>query len=272
MWICSTVKSWRSVRKCTFIVLQHNINSARFIGVRSFIVPIQHGNVCIAFMCSQLCEVIVKVLRAMGCPSPLQANQIQGSDFVACFPVVQWLIKKVLEHRKITGDYVRLSSETLFDRKYAPTFTRQLAAVAASPKDLLPTASTKSQSAGEAYVQQVEERYRPQRRYRRAPNLWKSAMSAEARVQSCLLEFGERTVLKAAAQEDGEESASQASKARSANEFERKFAALQRAAKAEEEEKRKAAVEREKGMMEHMLEAKSGVSGSSVVRNALAHS
>jgi hypothetical protein len=39
--------------------------------------------------------VIVKVLRAMQCPSPLQAHQIQGGDFVACFPVVQWLIKKV---------------------------------------------------------------------------------------------------------------------------------------------------------------------------------
>jgi len=31
----------------------------------------------------------------MGCPSALQAFQIQGSDFVAIFPVVQWLVKKV---------------------------------------------------------------------------------------------------------------------------------------------------------------------------------
>jgi hypothetical protein len=44
---------------------------------------------------SQLCEVIIKVLRAQACPAPLQAHQIQGGDFVACFPVVRWLVTKV---------------------------------------------------------------------------------------------------------------------------------------------------------------------------------
>jgi hypothetical protein len=31
----------------------------------------------------------------MLCPHPLQANQIQGSDFAAMFPVIQWLVTKV---------------------------------------------------------------------------------------------------------------------------------------------------------------------------------
>ncbi len=31
----------------------------------------------------------------MHCPHPLQANQIQGSDFAAMYPVIQWLVKKV---------------------------------------------------------------------------------------------------------------------------------------------------------------------------------
>jgi hypothetical protein len=45
--------------------------------------------------CSQLSENVIKVLRAMHCPHPLQANQIQGSDFSAMYPVIQWLVKKV---------------------------------------------------------------------------------------------------------------------------------------------------------------------------------
>jgi hypothetical protein len=218
-------------------------------------------------MCSQLCEVIVKVLRNMGCSSPLHPNQIQGSDFVACFPVVQWLIMKVLEYRRITGDSVRMASESAFDRRYARTVSREIASTTSGPRDLT-TLDSKARSDGNLglqYVEQVEERYKPVRKYRRHPGQWQAGMSAEARVQSCLLEFGERTVVKVA-EEDAEEAAASASKARSANEFERKFAALQRAAKAEDEAKRKAAVELERSMMEQMLEAKSGVSGSSVVR------
>lgn len=61
----------------------------------------------------------------MGCPSPLQAHQIQGSDFLACFPVVQWLVKKVLEYRRITGDNVRMASQSSFDRQYAAGFRRE---------------------------------------------------------------------------------------------------------------------------------------------------
>jgi hypothetical protein len=52
--------------------------------------------------------------------------------------------------------------------------------------------------------------------------------------------------------------------ARGGSDFERKFAALQRAARAEEETARRAAVERERGMLDQMADAKVGVSGSSL--------
>ena len=42
----------------------------------------------------QLSEKLVKVLRAMDCPSPLQANQVQGGDYAAIFPVIRWLVTK----------------------------------------------------------------------------------------------------------------------------------------------------------------------------------
>lgn len=87
--------------------------------------------------CSQLCEVIVKVLRSMSCPHPLQAHQIQGNDYVACFPVVQWLVKTVLEYRAITGDYVRTASQSAFYRTFSPWLTREDAASAHASSSLL---------------------------------------------------------------------------------------------------------------------------------------
>ena len=46
-------------------------------------------------------ENIVKALRSMGCPAPLQSHQLQGGDYVGIFPAVQFLVKKVLEYRKV---------------------------------------------------------------------------------------------------------------------------------------------------------------------------
>lgn len=42
----------------------------------------------------QLSEKIITVLRGMRCPHPLQANQIQGSDWANVLPVIGWLIQK----------------------------------------------------------------------------------------------------------------------------------------------------------------------------------
>jgi hypothetical protein len=41
------------------------------------------------------------------CPHPLQAHQIQGSDFPALFPVIVWLVKKFFENREATAAQLR---------------------------------------------------------------------------------------------------------------------------------------------------------------------
>lgn len=117
----------------------------------------------------------------------------------------------------------------------------------------------------------MDERYKPTRRYRKLPSLWSVPLPAEARVQSCLLEFGERAPARAAAagaddDADGAGAAGGAGKAGrgTGSDFERKFAALQRAARAEEEAAAKAALARERGLLEQMGEAKAGVSGASL--------
>lgn len=45
--------------------------------------------------CSRIAERVIAVLRQMQCPYPLQPNQVQGRDFNAIFPVVQWIVAKV---------------------------------------------------------------------------------------------------------------------------------------------------------------------------------
>ncbi|CAM6037585.1 unnamed protein product [Sphagnum compactum] len=51
-------------------------------------------------------EAIEAALQIMKCPYPLQAHQIQGLDYPAVLPVVQWLIKRVIATRQESGDQV----------------------------------------------------------------------------------------------------------------------------------------------------------------------
>ncbi|CAM6011597.1 unnamed protein product [Sphagnum balticum] len=55
-------------------------------------------------------EAIEAALQTMECPYPLQAHQIQGLDYPAVLPVVQWLIKRVIATRQESGDQVRHST------------------------------------------------------------------------------------------------------------------------------------------------------------------
>jgi hypothetical protein len=47
----------------------------------------------------KLGEALVKVLKYMKCPVPLQSHQIRGLDYAALFQVIQWLVRKVMETR-----------------------------------------------------------------------------------------------------------------------------------------------------------------------------
>lgn len=125
------------------------------------------------------------------------------------------------------------------------------------------------------FLSLVEDRYKPQRRYRRAAAAWGvgAGLGAEARIQSCLLEYGERAAANALTDtgaeggEGGEGGAAGGKGARTGTDFDRKYAQLQKAARAEQEEQRKQAVAREAALLQQMTEAKGSsgaVSGSSV--------
>lgn len=55
----------------------------------------------------RLCERLVEAMRAMGCPHPLQAHQIQGHDWEKVYPVLQWLVKRFFENREETVAHLR---------------------------------------------------------------------------------------------------------------------------------------------------------------------
>ncbi|ETO37047.1 hypothetical protein RFI_00015, partial [Reticulomyxa filosa] len=64
-----------------------------------------------------LCEQLVQALIEMKCPAAIEPHQIQGLHLgcLPIFPVVQWLVKAVIDYRKMTGDSVRNYSTFLFD-------------------------------------------------------------------------------------------------------------------------------------------------------------
>ena len=64
-------------------------------------------------------EAIEAALMNMACPYPLQAHQIQGLDYQAVYPVIQWLVKRVLEMREELGEEVRV---LLYQFVYLSTF------------------------------------------------------------------------------------------------------------------------------------------------------
>lgn len=64
----------------------------------------------------KLGEGVVRSLVKMKCPYPLQTYQIKGLDYKSIFPVIQWLVKKVIETRAETGDLARQYSEYIYKK------------------------------------------------------------------------------------------------------------------------------------------------------------
>ena len=65
-------------------------------------------------------EKITRALTQMRCPAYIRPHQIQGVELgcLPLFPVVQWLVKAVIDHRKTTGDTVRNYTQFLFDAEF----------------------------------------------------------------------------------------------------------------------------------------------------------
>mmetsp|Transcript_7207 Transcript_7207/g.13666 ORF Transcript_7207/g.13666 Transcript_7207/m.13666 type:complete len:631 (-) Transcript_7207:188-2080(-) len=119
----------------------------------------------------KLSENLVKALLQMKCPLPLQSHQIQGLDYDNLFPILQWLVRKVLETRRLTGDLVRALSVSQFDKTYS------------FPGEKL------SDEARE-FVGHVQDNYKPSRVAKQREGA--TFDNENARVEATLLEYGEK--------------------------------------------------------------------------------
>ena len=124
-----------------------------------------------------LTEKIVSALRKMVCPMLIEPHQIQGSDWKNIFPVVQWLVKKVIETREIMGDNRRAYSISQFDKKYK------------LPGDYSDDQIEKIKST----LNEVKNHYKPVRKYKRVDDV--ELTTEEAKVSSTLLEYGRISVV-----------------------------------------------------------------------------
>lgn len=120
-----------------------------------------------------LSEAVVKALRKMGCPAPLQPHQIQGgvggADYPAIYLVMVWLVKKYFERRGEREQQLRAFSTFQFSKNY--TIPSEAAA-----EDL-----------SDSFTK-ILNRNKATRIYRRKET---AGESEETRVRSCLLEYGE---------------------------------------------------------------------------------
>ena len=120
-----------------------------------------------------LSEAIVKAMRGMGCPFPLQPHQIQGGigghDFGALKPVITWLIKKFYERREEREQQLRSFSTLQFRKNYKFPMETEVNEVSMDLAEIM----------GRNKVNRV---------YKRVGH---AEESEETRVHSCLLEYGE---------------------------------------------------------------------------------
>ncbi|KNC48946.1 coiled-coil domain containing 93 [Thecamonas trahens ATCC 50062] len=136
----------------------------------------------------RIADTILRALQKMKCPFPLASQHIQGSNFIELFKPIQWLVKKVLENRSETGDYMRRFAESQFDKFNA------------LPEDVLRERSLKPAS---EYAKHVVERYKPKRGYR--PTISLRERPEDEQATSVLLEFGHRYRLSKASSGSAEE-------------------------------------------------------------------
>lgn len=117
-----------------------------------------------------LSEAIVKALRKMGCPAPLQPHQIQGgvggSDYPALHAAIVWLVKKYFERRGEREKQLRAYSTFQFSKNYQ-----------------LPGETNSGIN-----IADILNRGKAVRSYKRKETTGESEVT---RVRACLLEFGE---------------------------------------------------------------------------------
>lgn len=123
-----------------------------------------------------LSETIVKALRKMHCPAPIQPHQIQGgvggSDYPSIYPVIVWLVKKFFERRDEREAKFRTYSISQFSKNYQiPNEQRDIYAYGISPE-----------------LMKIMNRQKSVRKFKRQDM---KGETEEMRVHACLLEYGE---------------------------------------------------------------------------------
>ena len=118
-------------------------------------------------------ERVCKALVQMKCPHALTSPQIRGLDFLKIFPVVQWLVGKVIETREETAELIRLFTESQFAKKFT------------HPEDSV----FHSQLEGaKQFFGTVNDTYKPRRRFKRSA--LENVSDEAAIVQNTILEYG----------------------------------------------------------------------------------
>ncbi|XP_022227140.2 coiled-coil domain-containing protein 93 [Drosophila obscura] len=120
-----------------------------------------------------LVEKIVSVLIDMKCPHSLEPHQVQGLEFLAIHPVIQWLVKTSVENRAVRGQRLKRFAIGEFHNHYQYK----------SDKDNL----TKIRLAS-ANIKTIQDLYSPFRMYQRQEATDDDEVS---RVRVTLLEYGD---------------------------------------------------------------------------------
>ncbi|XP_017078635.1 coiled-coil domain-containing protein 93 [Drosophila eugracilis] len=120
-----------------------------------------------------LVEKIVSVLIDMKCPHSLEPHQVQGLEFLAIHPVIQWLVKTSVENRAERGQRLKRFAIGQFHNHYQYK----------SDKDNL----TKIRLAS-THIRAIQELYCPRRLYERQEAPGDDDVS---RVRLTLLEYGD---------------------------------------------------------------------------------
>ncbi|XP_076181266.1 coiled-coil domain-containing protein 93 isoform X2 [Ptiloglossa arizonensis] len=99
-----------------------------------------------------LTEKIVAMLPKMNCPYRIEPHQIQGLDCIHIFPVIQWLVKRSMETREETADFVRSFALNQFYKKHS--FIEDAGAAKANKDNLIRN------------IQLVKKSYEPRRLFK----------------------------------------------------------------------------------------------------------
>lgn len=143
----------------------------------------------------KLSEQILRALIRMKCPHVIQPNQIQGLDYIHIFPVIQWLVTKVIETREETGDLLRKFSMWQFNKNQKLPSDEEF---------------EQRKPGAVSYVKELNDRYKPSRKFKNQNKDF--AAREEEQVQQTLLEYGIRPVF-VSLQQEGQKQKSQSAAA-----------------------------------------------------------